>query len=383
MLRRGRGFTEIPGWGALLALCLTTGTGRPASAAAKPAQVERNAHRMAGRLPGKPAYLWLWYADGGPAPVDSQYCGDIVPPAFQCNYGSGIDSARVDDCKQQVQTLLDAWYKDFNLVFTLTRPPSGDFYTVIITSGWAKCQDTLPPNEAGMDPSQEAGIAPGNGCIDNPGQTALAIECGHNAHDCATIIAHEHGHLVGLEHTASRTDVMYSTILSSAAGFDRADSNIVDDLCDLKTQGSYQTMLAALGAWPGGTKPSPFGNLPDAGSADLPPATTGVDASSSGGSVGPSPAATGVDGGVVVLVQGFDGSAMVRPRLPTVDAAEAGNTGARGGCNMLHTPAGAAAPVAVFLFLLALCARRAGLRWSAARAHGASARRPKPRHFLA
>jgi hypothetical protein len=132
---------------------------------------------MSGRPPGKPAYLWLWYADGSPAPVDSQYCGDIVPPAFKCNFGSGIDGSRIDDCRQQVEALLDGWYKDFNLLFTLTRPPSGDSYTVIITSGWDKCQQTLPPNEAGMDPSMEAGIAPGNGCIDNPGQTALAIAC--------------------------------------------------------------------------------------------------------------------------------------------------------------------------------------------------------------
>jgi len=49
------------------------------------------------RLPGKPAYLWLWYADGKTMPEFSQYC-DYIPPAYQCNFGSSLD-----DCKAQVQ----------------------------------------------------------------------------------------------------------------------------------------------------------------------------------------------------------------------------------------------------------------------------------------
>jgi len=329
---------------------------------------------MSGRAPGKPAYLWLWYADGSPAPVDSQYCGDIVPPAYKCNFGSGIDGSRIDDCRQQVQALLEAWYKDFNLLFTLTRPPSGDFYTVIITSGWAKCQQTLPPNEAGMDPSKEAGIAPGNGCIDNPGQTALAIECGSNAHDCATLIAHEHAHLVGLEHTASRTDIMYPTLLASAAGFDDNSDTTVDDACDLKTQNSYQQMLSTLGAWAGGTKPSPLSAaLPDAGAPDLPAADRG-DTSTGSGSVGPTPVGNDGDGGVGV-VSGFDGSGLVRPTLPTVDPATQ-TSEKRGGCNLAGARAGASASASILLLLLALVVRRNLLRGSAARARSTSTRRP-------
>jgi hypothetical protein len=348
-----------------------------ASAAANTDLPARTAHHMSGRLPGKPAYLWLWYADGGVAPVDSQYCGDIVPPAFKCNYGSGIDGSRIDDCRQQVQALLDAWYKDFNLLFTFTRPPSGDFYTVIITSGWSKCQQTLPPSESGMDPSKEAGIAPGNGCIDNPGQTALAIECGFNAHDCATLIAHEHAHLVGLEHTASRTDVLYSTILASATGFDNSSSNVVDDACDLKTQNSYQQMLAALGAWPGGTKPSPLSALPDAGAPDL-PRIDNPDASTGGGSVGPTPVGGSGDGGITV-VPGFDAPDIVRPIIPTVDAANQ-TSNKSGGCNLAGAADSASASTGILLLLLALFARRSVLRWnlrgSAARTRGTSARRP-------
>ena len=331
---------------------------------------------MSGGAPGKPAYLWLWYADGKAAPEDNQFCSEI-PPAFVCNFGSGMEGARVDDCKQQVQALLDDWYKDFNLLFTLTRPPS-DFYLVIITSGWAKCQNELPPLETGMDPSMEAGIAPGNGCLDNLGQTALAIECGSNAHECANIIAHEHGHLVGLQHTASRADVMYPTILTSAsaAGFDNNSNTIVDDQCNLPLpkQNSYQQMLTTLGTWPGGTKPSPFAAVRDASAPDLPTADSG-DTASASGSVGPTPTGNDVDGGVSI-VPGFDAPGLARPSLPTVDPAVAGTSGSHGGCNLTQTPTSPLAAAVVLLLGLALLARREGLRWAAARARGASSRRP-------
>jgi hypothetical protein len=306
---------------------------------------------MSGRLPGKPAYLWLWYADGKAAPVDSQYCGDLVPPAFKCDYGSGVD-----DCRRQVQALLDTWYKDFNLLFTLTRPPSGDFYTVIITSGWADCQKNLPPSETGMDPAKQAGIAPGN-CNDNPGQTALAIECGGNAHDCATVIAHEHAHLVGLEHTDSIADVMNRKVLPTAAGFDNADNSVVNDTCDYLVQNSYQRMLAALGQWPGGAKPSPFAALLDAGAPDLPSSDSG-DAPSGGGTIGPLPAGSDFDGGVAV-VPGFDAPGLVRPPLPTADAA-AQSSASRGGCNLAGGTGRASAAASILLLALALLARQAG-----------------------
>jgi hypothetical protein len=191
---------------------------------------------MTGRLPGKPAYLWLWYSDGSPLPEDTlSSCSGLRPTAFKCNYG-----ATVEDCQRQVQAYLDVWYADFNLVFTLTRPPSGDYYAMMITSEGTWCQQTS---------TTEAGVAPFN-CNDNPGQSAFAFECGYNAHACATLIAHEHGHMVGLEHTVSTTDVMNQTILSTATGFDDSSDRVLDDdynICDLQNQNSYRVMLAALG----------------------------------------------------------------------------------------------------------------------------------------
>ena len=374
MLRQGRRLPRLVGWGAVLALCLLAETSGLASSVGETRLGDRSAHRMAGGEPGKPAYLWLWYADGKAPPVDNQFCSEI-PPAYKCNFGSGIDGSRIDDCRQHVQTLLDAWYKDFNLVFTFTRPPSGVFYAIIVTSGWANCQNELPPIETGMDPSMEAGIAPGSACNDNQGQTALAIDCGSNAHDCATLIAHEHGHLVGLEHTASRTDVMYPTILATAAGFDDNSDTVVDDQCSLpnQKQNSYQTMLATLGAWPGGTKPGPFAALPDAGAPDL-AATDSGDAPSGGGSVGPLPPPSDVDSGVAI-VPGFDAAGLVRPPLPTVDAAIQ-TSEKHGGCSLGGGTASASATVAVLLLALALLARRAGLRRFAARARRVTSRRP-------
>jgi hypothetical protein len=314
---------------------------------------------MSGRLPGKPAYLWLWYADGGPLPEISPYCDKV--PAFKCSYGPTIE-----DCQRQVEAHLDGWYANFNLLFTLTRPTSGDYYTLVITSDGSQCQ--LDPNE------EAAGIAPNN-CNDNPGQTAFAYTCGYSAHACATIIAHEHGHMVGLEHTTvSTTDIMNRAILGTAEGFDDQTLKTLEGGTCYATQNSYQQMLAALGAWPGGSKPSPFSALSDAGAPDL-PAPDNVDASTSG-SVGPTP--TGGDGGIAV-VPGYDAPGIVRPTLPTADAATP-TSEKGGGCNLAGTATSASASVMILLLLVLLLARQTGLNWRlrgfVARARGTATRRP-------
>jgi len=302
---------------------------------------------MGGRPPGKPAYLWLWYANGKAAP-DIDPCTAATsesPPVFTCTYGTSLD-----DCQRQVQTYLDAWYASFNLVFTFTRPPSGDYYTMVITSGWPDCQDGLAASQSGTAPSDEAGAAPPS-CTDVPGETAIAIECGKSAHTCATLIAHEHGHMVGLEHTTlSTTDVMNMSVLPAAAGFDDQDlRTAIDDLhpqCKL-TQNSYHDMLAALGAWPGGAKPGPFATVPDAGAPDLRTADGGNTASTSG-SVGLSP----------------------QPPLPTVATPTS-----QGGCNLASISATTSASPTLLLLVLALLARQMGQRWSVARSRRRSSRR--------
>lgn len=307
---------------------------------------------------GKPAYVWLWYADGSALPTYSQYCGDLTPPAYQCNFGSSLDG-----CRSQVQSFLDTWYKDFNLVFTLSRPSTSDYYTIVVTSSWPQCKAEAADLTGGVS-ADEGGLAPGN-CMNNPGQTALAIECGKNAHDCATIIAHEHGHLVGLVHSTDPTDVMYPSVRSTNTGFvDETVTAIQDasNTCQAGKQNSYQQMLSGLGAWTGGPKPSPFNDASDA-AVDAAPADVAASADSSAGSaVGPNPT-PGTDGGSAVFLGGED--AWVRPTISRADAAS-GASGSRGGCDLGGGGRAKPSSAAAVLMILLLAVRR----------RVASARRP-------
>lgn len=336
MLHLGRRVGGALNLAAAVALVFLSEGDGGAMAATQPSSREQGnvrAHRLSGRPPGKPAYLFLWYADGSPSPEDGPFCTGFRPPAFSCNYGPTIE-----DCQRQVQAYLDAWYANFNIVFTLTRPASGDYYVMIITSDGTWCEQN----------PIEAGLAPFN-CNDNPEQTAYAFECGVSAHDCATMIAHEHGHMVGLEHTTSTTDVMNPVILPTAAGFDNQIDRTVDGLCQ-PTQNSYQQMLTAMGAWPGGDKPSPFASTPDAGAPDILPADV-ADAPSTGGSIGPPSGAPENDGSVVVLA-GFD--AIGRAPVIAADASATTAPSPHGGCSLAHEPKHAAFSAAIGLVALVL-----------------------------
>jgi hypothetical protein len=358
ILRRDRAIGRAAGWALALAWGLLEigGMAKADALQSTAAKTSPRAHRLGGRLPGKPAYLFLWYADGSPAPEDGPYCTGVRPPAFKCNYG-----ATLDDCQRQVQTYLDLFYADFNILFSLTRPPTGDYYVMIITSDGTWCQQN----------PIEAGVAPFN-CNDNPEQSAYAFDCGYSAQACATMIAHEHGHLVGLEHTISITDVMNPTILVTATGFDDKINHTVDGLCE-PTQNSYQQMLTALGAWPGGSKASPFSSTPDAGAPDLSPADAAA-APSTGGSLGNPSGAPENDGSVSVLA-GFD--AIARVPVSTVDAAEVNAPAPHGGCGVEHEPKNGSLSVALALVALVLrAARRTRSTRPATSTRDTTARRP-------
>jgi len=143
-------------------------------------------------------------------------------------------------------------------------------------------------------------------------------------------------------------------------------------------------MLKTLGAWPGGTKPSPLPPLPDAGTPDLAPDLATVDAvldaPPTGGSVGyTTPEVDGGNG--VAVLPGFD--ATVRPPIPTVDAAGAKSSTSHAGCSTSPMRSHASTSPTVLWVVLALFACRAGLRRTAAGSRRASARRPQSRNFLA
>jgi hypothetical protein len=188
-----------------------------------------------------PRVIYLWYADGGPLPAPGPPCEGKVPPAYTCDFGRDLE-----DCKRQVQAYLDRWYADFNAVFTLEQPQTTPYYTVVITSSGSWCEQG----------SMVGGVAPIN-CRNIESGVSYAFLCGRNPKACASIIAQEQAHTVGLAHTTSRTDVMYPALQAIALGFENAENLVSGGLCR-RTQNSYAMMLDRLGPWPGGPKPSPF-----------------------------------------------------------------------------------------------------------------------------
>ena len=191
-----------------------------------------------------PHVVYLRYADGSALPRTPINPCPRTAPAFTCQF-----AGNVKDCQKEIQSYLDDWYKDFNVVFTLDRPTTGAFFTEVVSSGGGDwCQAS----------SSVAGIAPFY-CDNLEGGVAYTFLGGRSAKETAIIVAQEQAHLVGLEHTDSRGDVMYPTLCPDCDGFQDVANKVRDDHCDRPTQNSYQLMLERLGPWPGGQKPTPFG----------------------------------------------------------------------------------------------------------------------------
>jgi hypothetical protein len=214
------------------------------------AETGGNGNNGIGKTGGSPPkVIYLVYADGKtPLPATNYDACSGLAPKFNCSFGTSLL-----DCQQQVQAYLDRWYADFNVIFTLTRPTSGSFYTEVVSSGggaWCSV------------PSTVAGVAPFL-CQDLHGGVAYTLDGGDNAHDTAVIIAQEQAHLIGLEHVSDANDLMYPYICKGCDGFENQAVAVSGDRCDRQTQNSYQMMMTALGAWGGGPKPSAFGCMND------------------------------------------------------------------------------------------------------------------------
>jgi hypothetical protein len=202
-----------------------------------------------GSGPGhEPKVIYLRYADGTEQHTANYDACMGTVPKFTCTFAPTLL-----ECERQIQAYLDAWYADFNVIFTLTRPTSGKYYTEVISSGggaWCKVDDKV------------AGVAPFL-CKDLNGGVAYTFQGGRDARETAVIIAQEQAHLVGLEHTNNSHDIMFPTISPDTMGFVDGDSPVNGDRCDRETQNSYSMMKKALGEWPGGPKPSAFGCMED------------------------------------------------------------------------------------------------------------------------
>lgn len=196
-----------------------------------------------------PKVIYLVYADGKtPLPSMNYNACSGLAPKFTCTFAPTLL-----ECQQQIQAYLDRWYADFNVIFTLTKPTSGSYYTEVVSSGggsWCKVDNSV------------AGVAPFL-CKDLKGGVAYTLDGGQSAHDTAVIIAQEQAHLLGLEHVSSDSDIMYPYICRNCDGFQDKSLPVSGDRCDRDTQNSYQMMKDALGAWPGGPKPSAFGCMED------------------------------------------------------------------------------------------------------------------------
>jgi hypothetical protein len=192
-----------------------------------------------------PKVFYLFYADGKSLPpTEYDACDGATPPKFNCTFAPTLP-----ECQRQIQAYLDKWYADLNIVFTLTRPTSGRFYTEVISSGggaWCK----VAPKVAGVAPFL---------CSDINGGVAYTFLGGQSAKQTAVIIAQEQAHLVGLEHVTSTKDIMYPSICSDCDGFVDKDLDVDGDRCDRASQNSYEMLKERLGEWPGGPKPSVFG----------------------------------------------------------------------------------------------------------------------------
>jgi hypothetical protein len=197
---------------------------------------------------GAPKVFYLAYADGHAIPKTSPNPCQKTAPKFVCDFASTLP-----DCQRLIQSYLDRWYSDFNIVFTLTRPTSGAFYTEVISSGGGAWCDAA---------NNVAGIAPFL-CDDLDGGVAYTFLGGKSAKETAIIIAQEQAHLVGLEHTLSTRDIMDPTICPNCDGFEAVDNKIQNDHCNRPNQNSYEMMRDRLGLWTGGIKPTPFGCQPD------------------------------------------------------------------------------------------------------------------------
>jgi len=197
---------------------------------------------------GEPKVFYLFYATGKDLPATDVNACTGTPPKFNCTFAPTLA-----ECQRQVQTYLDKWYADMNIVFTLTRPTSGKFYTEVVSSGGGAWCNVA---------SKVAGVAPFL-CKDIEGGVSYTFLGGQSAKQTAVIIAQEQAHLVGLEHVTSATDIMYPSICSDCDGFQDKDLPIDGDRCDRASQNSYQMLKDRLGAWPGGPKPSAFGCMDD------------------------------------------------------------------------------------------------------------------------
>jgi hypothetical protein len=193
-----------------------------------------------GGVAASPTPVYLLFADQRTTIPNGRSCNrSVSPDPFVCAFPLNGDPA---SCSRQIQGFLDRWFAPYNVYFTLSPPANGPFDTVVITnsSGWC-----------GSRNRGETLLT----CGHRSNDAAFALACNDNPRDCAVLIAHEYGHLLGLAHTNSSTDIMNPTPCTKCDGFRNADISVPEQECGREKQNSNQLLCERLGAHTGAPEP--------------------------------------------------------------------------------------------------------------------------------
>jgi hypothetical protein len=252
----------------VLVLALSSGA---ASCTSHDAGGAESIGRTAQALPPDTKVLYLWFADGKTPSPNPHNCKPDTTPTFAFN----------DDYKKQVKAQVDVLYQDLNIVTTTKQPKIPSYFLSNISSNvWCTpIIGAFPPNIGGWAADYACSGA-------DHGVSYAFCKASEPVSLCASTIAQEQAHNVGLDHTSDTSDVMYPLQSGGQKAFqDKTNSKAQGAQCPGTTQNSYQLIKERLGAWPGGPKP----NLDDdgttqTGDVDAATAQAASSASDDGGS---------------------------------------------------------------------------------------------------
>jgi hypothetical protein len=176
--------------------------------------------------------LYLSFADGS-VPASAGLCAGRPAPAFRC---AGSDCAAR---KRKLRSAVQKLYAPFDLEVTL-EPPSEPHLTIVISSeDGAWCKPDYRPAVQGIAPINCAGDG-------HWGLQGYVFSC-DDVQKCAVRAAQESAHLLGLDHSANRSDVMYPMETDGRARFLDSDSKTSSPFCRKASQNSYALLAARLG----------------------------------------------------------------------------------------------------------------------------------------
>jgi hypothetical protein len=186
-----------------------------------------------GGAPVRPRLVYLFFADGTTALPAGETCGgQSIPTAHRCDL---FPATSPQACRAAIVAQLQVWYAGLPVAFTTARPERAHD-TIVITSDSRWC--SVPRGISGDAPEA---------CEARASGIAYVYECVFSVERCAALIAHEHGHLLGLQHVEGATDIMAEGGCSSCAGFlDRELPVVAPQTCGRATQSSRRRLQARL-----------------------------------------------------------------------------------------------------------------------------------------